>query len=68
MIPDQLALAGFRYVDHPGTATDMVRCDYCNGRLQRWEETDEPLHEHARHYPNCDFLLPLMQTQKNPQV
>ena len=48
--------------------TSLVRCDYCNGRLQRWEESDQPINEHARHYPNCDFLLPLMQAEKNPNV
>ena len=65
--PEQLALAGFRYSGQ-ASGTDMVRCDYCSGRLQRWEETDEPLQEHARHYPDCPFLHPLTQQHKNPQV
>merc|ERR1711953_99469 len=61
--PEALAKAGFRYTG----ITDMVICDYCNGRLQRWEETDEPLIEHDRHYPDCQFLLPLKQLPINPQ-
>ena len=62
--PEALAKAGFRYTG----VTDMVICDYCNGRLQRWEETDEPIIEHDRHYPDCQFLLPLKQLPINPQV
>ena len=39
---------------------DMVICDYCDGRLQRWEATDNPIEEHVRHYGNrCPFMLPL---------
>ena len=64
---DRLALAGFRFVGIE-SAPDMVQCDYCYGRLQRWELSDDPLHEHLRHYSTCDFLLPLKQATKNPQV
>lgn len=63
---DRLALAGFRFVGIE-SAPDMVQCDYCYGRLQRWELSDDPLHEHLRHYSTCDFLLPLKQATKNPQ-
>ena len=41
---ENLAKAGFRYTG----VNDMVLCDYCQGRLQRWEETDDPIVEHAR--------------------
>ena len=76
---ENLAKAGFRYTG----VNDMVLCDYCQGRLQRWEETDDPIVEHARfvlkvikhrniiffrHYQNCEFLLPLTQAPHNPEV
>lgn len=60
---ENLAKAGFRYTG----VNDMVLCDYCQGRLQRWEETDDPIVEHARHYQNCEFLLPLTQAPHNPE-
>jgi len=69
--PEQLALAGFRFYS-PEIATndeemsDTVRCDYCKGRLQRWEASDDPLEEHHRHYPRCPFLIPLIQETHNP--
>ena len=44
---ENLAKAGFRYTG----VNDMVLCDYCQGRLQRWEETDDPIVEHARFEP-----------------
>jgi hypothetical protein len=46
--------------------SDTVRCDYCKGRLQRWEASDDPLEEHHRHYPRCPFLIPLIQETHNP--
>merc|ERR1712131_446605 len=60
--PEALAKAGFRYTNQH----DMVICDYCDGRLQRWEETDNPVEEHVRHYGNrCPFMFPLTQTPQN---
>jgi len=62
--PEALAKAGFRYTN----MQDMVICDYCDGRLQRWEATDNPIEEHVRHYGNrCPFMLPLTQQPQNVQ-
>ena len=58
--PEALAKAGFRYTNQH----DMVICDYCDGRLQRWEETDNPVEEHVRHYGNrCPFMFPLLRVR-----
>merc|ERR1711892_13845 len=60
--PEHLAKAGFRFTN----MQDMVICDYCDGRLQRWEATDDPVEEHVRHYGNrCPFMLPLTQQPHN---
>lgn len=51
--PRVLAQAGFYYI-HEG---DKVRCAFCRGVVYGWEAGDDPLREHARHYPCCPFLL-----------
>ncbi|ESO98975.1 hypothetical protein LOTGIDRAFT_213786 [Lottia gigantea] len=50
--PLDLARAGFYYIG-PG---DRVRCAYCNGDLNNWSATDNPLKEHIRLLPLCPFL------------
>lgn len=47
------ATAGFLYTG-PG---DRVRCYHCDIGLRNFELTDEPWIEHAKHSPNCKFLL-----------
>ena len=32
---------------------DMVQCAWCYGKLQGWEQGDNPFIEHARHFPSC---------------
>ena len=32
---------------------DMVQCALCYGKLQGWEQGDNPLREHARHFSSC---------------
>ncbi|KAB0404624.1 hypothetical protein E2I00_017071, partial [Balaenoptera physalus] len=36
---------------------DKVRCFFCYGGLQSWEQGDDPWTEHARWFPRCEFLL-----------
>lgn len=36
---------------------DRVKCWYCNGGLQHWDYDDAPWVEHAKWFPNCQFLL-----------
>lgn len=49
----QLAQAGFFY---RGKA-DKAVCYYCDATLKQWEEGDDPLTEHAKLQPDCNFLL-----------
>ncbi|KAM7326715.1 hypothetical protein ACRRTK_013082 [Alexandromys fortis] len=51
--PEPLAAAGFF---HTGQQ-DKVRCFFCYGGLQSWEQGDDPWTEHARWFPRCQFLL-----------
>ncbi|KAL3882675.1 hypothetical protein ACJMK2_028992 [Sinanodonta woodiana] len=50
--PRDMASAGFFYV---GT-DDCVRCFFCGGGLRRWRNGDDPYAEHARWYPDCDYI------------
>lgn len=45
--PEQLASAGFYYVDH----NDDVKCFCCDGGLRCWEPGDDPWIEHAKWFP-----------------
>ncbi|KAF6038364.1 BIRC7 [Bugula neritina] len=36
---------------------DQVRCFYCSGGLRSWQTSDDPWEEHARWFPDCNFLL-----------
>ena len=36
--------------------SDNVKCFFCDGGLCDWEGEDEPWTEHARWFPDCDFL------------
>ncbi|XP_005694651.2 PREDICTED: baculoviral IAP repeat-containing protein 1 [Capra hircus] len=47
-----LAKAGFFYTGE----SDIVQCFSCGGYLHEWEEGDDPLEEHAKFFPNCQFL------------
>ncbi|KAM8776350.1 LOW QUALITY PROTEIN: baculoviral IAP repeat-containing protein 7 [Rhynchonycteris naso] len=51
--PEPLAAAGFF---HKGQQ-DKVRCFFCYGGLQSWEQGDDPWTEHAKWFPRCEFLL-----------
>jgi len=51
--PADMANAGLYYL---GTQ-DRVKCFYCNGGLQNWDTHDEPWFEHAKWFPQCEFLL-----------
>ncbi|NXE20579.1 BIR7B protein, partial [Ardeotis kori] len=53
MRPEQLARAGFFYTGHD----DVVTCFYCDGGMRNWSFGDDPWREHAKWYPECEFLL-----------
>jgi baculoviral IAP repeat-containing protein 1 len=33
-----------------------VRCFSCGGCLENWRASDNVWHEHAKHFPQCEFL------------
>ncbi|XP_059383347.1 baculoviral IAP repeat-containing protein 7 [Carassius carassius] len=51
--PDALAQAGFFYTGHG----DNVKCFFCDGGLRNWEPGDDPWQEHAKWFPQCEYLL-----------
>ena len=56
--PQQIVDAGMYYLGE----RDRVKCWYCNGGLQNWERDDDPMEEHAKWFPLCEFVL----QQKGP--
>ena len=51
--PLQIVDAGMYYLGE----RDRVKCWYCNGGLQNWERDDDPMKEHAKWFPLCEFVL-----------
>uniref|UniRef100_A0A0P4WDH8 RING-type domain-containing protein n=1 Tax=Scylla olivacea TaxID=85551 RepID=A0A0P4WDH8_SCYOL len=51
--PKELAEAGFFYCG----LSDHVRCFHCGNGLRNWEKDDDPWEEHARWYPECNYVL-----------
>ncbi|XP_053396672.1 baculoviral IAP repeat-containing protein 2-like isoform X1 [Mercenaria mercenaria] len=49
---EELSSAGF----YATGSRDSVKCFYCGGGMQHWQQDDDPWIEHARHFPDCDFL------------
>jgi hypothetical protein len=56
---DDLVRAGFFYT---GTK-NVVTCFYCNGSLQNWGRNDNPLIEHIRWFPLCQYAKQLAGIQ-----
>ncbi|XP_032069237.1 baculoviral IAP repeat-containing protein 1 [Thamnophis elegans] len=50
--PALLADAGFFFTG----IKDTVQCFACSGCLGNWEEGDDPWKEHAKWFPECEFL------------
>jgi hypothetical protein len=36
--------------------SDYVKCFYCDGGLCNWEAGDDPWVEHAKWFPDCEFV------------
>lgn len=51
--PKALAEAGFFYCG----LSDHVRCFHCGNGLRNWEKDDDPWQEHARWYPECNYVM-----------
>nr|XP_033784849.1 baculoviral IAP repeat-containing protein 1-like [Geotrypetes seraphini] len=52
MQPTLVAAAGFFFTG----VKDTVQCFSCQGCLGNWEEDDDPWKEHAKWFPECEFL------------
>ncbi|XP_067657571.1 baculoviral IAP repeat-containing protein 7-A-like [Haliotis asinina] len=50
--PGDLAAAGLFYTGF----LDKVQCAFCHGVLKKWQKSDIPFDEHARHFPHCRFI------------
>ena len=50
--PVDLAECGFYYLQNQ----DRVQCVYCEIVLDGWNRGDDPLREHLRHSPRCNFI------------
>jgi hypothetical protein len=48
----QLARAGFYYA----LLDNIIRCFYCNGTFEFWVSGLNPWKEHAKYFPECEFL------------
>ncbi|XP_043920362.1 baculoviral IAP repeat-containing protein 1e-like [Protopterus annectens] len=57
--PILLAAAGFFFTGNK----DKVQCFSCNGSLANWEVDDDPWKEHAKWFPECEYL----QSKKSEQ-
>ncbi|XP_041352542.1 uncharacterized protein LOC121371006 isoform X2 [Gigantopelta aegis] len=51
--PAILSKHGFYYAGY----ADCVRCFYCGIGLKSWEPQDDPLEEHIRNRPSCEFIV-----------
>ncbi len=57
--PSQLAKAGMRY----SGSGDRCICDWCHMAFHSWEYFDEPISEHRRHSPRCEYLRMILPTK-----
>lgn len=51
--PEDLANVGFFYLSEE----DKVQCVFCHGIVSHWENHDDPLREHSRHFSFCPFIM-----------
>ncbi|XP_041473201.1 baculoviral IAP repeat-containing protein 5-like [Lytechinus variegatus] len=54
-VPQKLAEAGFYHIPSE-QEPDAVRCFMCQKELDGWEPDDDPMSEHRKHAPKCNFL------------
>lgn len=59
--PRELAKAGFYWLH----INDKTKCAFCKGIAENWLIDDDPVQEHHKLFPNCDFgkTLPLNRTE-----
>ncbi|XP_053389624.1 uncharacterized protein LOC128552600, partial [Mercenaria mercenaria] len=54
--PSRMVANGFFYTGR----CDLIRCFQCGISLKDWSVSDDPLIEHIKHSPNCQFLKDLL--------
>lgn len=64
--PIPLSKAGFYYTGN-GTS-DQVTCFNCKTNISQWSPNDNPLAEHQKLSPNCDFLKELSEASAEPKI
>ncbi|MBN3292702.1 BIRC1 protein, partial [Polypterus senegalus] len=57
---NELAHAGFYFTG----LRDEVQCYSCGGSLAHWEEGDDPWKEHAKWFPECNYLQSMKSTEE----
>jgi len=50
--PESLSKYGFFCIGN-----GRAQCFCCRGIVKDWEETDDALEEHERHFPRCPFIM-----------
>ena len=53
---ERMAEAGLFYIG----VSDQVKCFYCDGGLEKWQEKDDPWVVHAGRYNECQFIKLVM--------
>ncbi|RYO84908.1 hypothetical protein DL762_005432 [Monosporascus cannonballus] len=61
----QLVDAGWKYTP-TAESDDMATCAYCQLALDGWEPKDDPMHEHYKRSPECQYFRLISMYQKGP--
>ncbi|RYP59600.1 hypothetical protein DL769_008465 [Monosporascus sp. CRB-8-3] len=61
----QLVDAGWKYTPTM-ESDDMATCTYCQLALDGWEPKDDPMHEHYKRSPECQYFRLISMYQKGP--
>ena len=51
-----MAKSGFYYTGVKG----ILKCYYCAGKILNWKKVDDFFVLHAKHYPNCEYILKMI--------
>ncbi|KYQ54910.1 Apoptosis 1 inhibitor [Trachymyrmex zeteki] len=61
---EELAKAGFFYLSGLFEPSDQTMCFYCGKCLRAWEQTDDPVEEHIKWYPQCNFIKKILAKEQ----
>ncbi|KYN26814.1 PREDICTED: death-associated inhibitor of apoptosis 1-like isoform X2 [Trachymyrmex cornetzi] len=57
---EKLAKAGFFYLSGLFESFNQTMCFYCGKSLRAWERTDDPVEEHIKWFPECEFIKKIL--------